>query len=249
MDFAWAINFAQEYIFWRIRLQGLYWLANSKEFKRACKIVKEFGDKWVRLALSSTYKRAPESAGQKDKFVMLDAMVAETKDPVEIRDQILHLLLAGRDTTSSLLSWTILLLARHPNEFEKLRKAVIKSFGTEEDPTQELTFTSLKTCKAITHVLYEAMRLYPLLPLNGRKALRDTFLPTGGGPDRKQPLAIMKGEQVGYSIYVMHRRADIWGADADEFHPSRWEGRKLGWEFLPFSGGPRVCLGRKYGLH
>lgn len=47
----------------------------------------------------------------------------------------------------------------------------------------------------------------------------------------------------------MHRRHDIWGEDADEFRPSRWEGRKLGWEFVPFSGGPRVCLGQQYALN
>ncbi|KAG0647858.1 Cytochrome P450-CM2 [Hyphodiscus hymeniophilus] len=248
MDFAEAITYAQEYLFWRIRLRGLYWLAKSKRFKYACKVVKDFGDVYVRKALDPNYKRASVGSGQKEKFVMLDAMVAETRDPVELRDQILHLLLAGRDTTSALLSWTILLLARNPEEFEKLRDVVIDTFGTEEEPKQKLTFTSLKACKAITYVLYEAMRLYPLLPINGRVALRDTVLPTGGGPDRKQPLAIMKGEQVGYSIYVMHRRADIWGEDADEFVPKRWEGRKLGWEYLPFSGGPRVCLGREYSL-
>ena len=246
MDFTEAMTSAQEYLFWRIRLNALYWLANSKRFKHACKVVKDFGDVFVRKALDQNYKRAPASAGQEEKFVMLDAMVAETRDPIELRDQILHLLIAGRDTTSALLSWTILLLARHPEEFEKLREVVIRSFGTEEEPTQELAFASLKACKAITYVLYEAMRLYPLIPLNGRVALRDTFLPTGGGPDRKQPIAIRKGEQVGYSVYVMHRRADIWGEDVEEFHPSRWEGRKLGWEYLPFSGGPRVCLGRGY---
>ena len=177
---------------------------------------------------------------------MLDAMVQETRNPVELRDQILHLLIAGRDTTSALLSWSILLLGRHPEEFRKLREAIIENFGTEEEPKQELTFTSMKACKAITHVLYEAMRLYPLLPVNGREALKDTILPTGGGPDRKQPIAIKAGEQVGYSIYVMHRRPDIWGPDSEEFRPARWEGRKLGWEFIPFSGGPRVCLGREY---
>lgn len=44
----------------------------------------------------------------------------------------------------------------------------------------------------------------------------------------------------------MFRRSDIWGPDAEEFRPSRWEGRKLGSEFMPFSTGPRVYLGRKF---
>jgi cytochrome P450 len=248
MDFAEALTYAQEFIFWRVRLRSFSWLFTTKRFKNACKVCKDFSDKFVRIVLDPNHKRVPVKAGQEEKFVMLDAMVAETRDPVELRDQILHLLLAGRDTTSALLSWTILLLARHPDEFKKLREIVIQNFGTEDAPTQELTFTSMKACKAITHLLYESMRLYPLLAINSRNASKDTFLPTGGGPDKKQPLAIMKGEQVVYSSYAMHRRHDIWGADADEFHPDRWEGRKLGWEFIPFSGGPRVCLGREYSL-
>lgn len=46
----------------------------------------------------------------------------------------------------------------------------------------------------------------------------------------------------------MHHRTDIWGDDADEFKPSRWEGRKNGWEYLPFNGGPRICLGQQFAL-
>lgn len=246
MDFAEAMNYASEFIAYRWRLRGLYRFVPKQRFRQACKVVKDFGDRFVKIALDPNHKRNQASKTQEEKFVMLDAMVQETRNPVELRDQILHLLIAGRDTTSALLSWSILLLGRHPEEFRKLREAIIENFGTEEEPKQELTFTSMKACKAITHVLYEAMRLYPLLPVNGREALKDTILPTGGGPDRKQPIAIKAGEQVGYSIYVMHRRPDIWGPDSEEFRPARWEGRKLGWEFIPFSGGPRVCLGREY---
>ena len=46
----------------------------------------------------------------------------------------------------------------------------------------------------------------------------------------------------------MHRRPDVWGDDADEFRPDRWEGKKVGWEYLPFNGGPRICLGQQFAL-
>jgi len=46
----------------------------------------------------------------------------------------------------------------------------------------------------------------------------------------------------------MHRRKDLWGPDADSFKPERWAGRKPGWEFLPFNGGPRICLGQQFAL-
>jgi cytochrome P450 len=46
-------------------------------------------------------------------------------------------------------------------------------------------------------------------------------------------------------VYAMHRRKDLWGNDADEFKPERFEGRQPGPEFLPFNSGPRICVGRK----
>jgi cytochrome P450 len=46
----------------------------------------------------------------------------------------------------------------------------------------------------------------------------------------------------------MHHRRDLWGQDADEFRPERWEGRRAGWEYLPFNGGPRICIGQQFAL-
>jgi len=54
---------------------------------------------------------------------------------------------------------------------------------------------------------------------------------------------------VGFPSYVIHRRHDIWGEDADEFRPDRWINRKLGWEMTAFGGGPRVCLGQQFALN
>jgi cytochrome P450 len=59
----------------------------------------------------------------------------------------------------------------------------------------------------------------------------------------------MKGEIVGFHAYVMHRRQDIWGEEAEEFHPDRWIHRKLGWEMIAFGGDPRVCLGQLFALN
>lgn len=46
----------------------------------------------------------------------------------------------------------------------------------------------------------------------------------------------------------MHRRKDLWGPDADDFRPERWDGRRHGWEYLPFNGGPRICIGQQFAL-
>jgi cytochrome P450 len=70
----------------------------------------------------------------------------------------------------------------------------------------------------------------------------------GGGPDSQSPIYIKKGQEVNYVVHVMHHRKDIWGPDATQFNPERWIGRKPGWEFLPFNGGPRICLGQQFAL-
>jgi hypothetical protein len=97
------------------------------------------------------------------------------------------------------------------------------------------------------------LRLYPSVPINSRAAVVRTTLPTGGGPDGTAPIMVDEGESVGYSVYVMHRRKDLYGSDADEFRPERWDPteknevslKNIGWGYLPFNGGPRICLGRK----
>jgi Cytochrome P450 len=91
------------------------------------------------------------------------------------------------------------------------------------------------------------------VPINSRTSLKNSTLPTGGGPDGTKPLMIRKGEGVGYLVYVMHRLKKLYGDDAESFRPERWDPdvdnevdlKNIGWGYLPFNGGPRVCLGRK----
>jgi cytochrome P450 len=93
--------------------------------------------------------------------------------------------------------------------------------------------------------------LYPVVPSNGRFAVRDVVLPRGGGVNGEFPLFIPKGGVVSYSVFVMHRRKDIYGPDALEFRPERWapeENLRPGWGYLPFNGGPRICVGQQFAL-
>lgn len=95
------------------------------------------------------------------------------------------------------------------------------------------------------------LRLYPPVPLNQRQANKTTLLPTGGGPDGKHPILVKEGEMVVFSQYVMSRVKSIYGHDADQFRPERWQGSelaKIGWAYFPFHGGPRQCLGENFAL-
>jgi len=96
-----------------------------------------------------------------------------------------------------------------------------------------------------TLTLCLALRLHPPGIGTSREARYDTTIPVGGGYDQGSPVFIPKGTRIMYSFVAMHRRKDIYGPDADIFKPERWESLHLGWEFLPFGGGPRICIGRK----
>lgn len=94
----------------------------------------------------------------------------------------------------------------------------------------------------------QVLRLYPILPLFGRTANKDTVLPVGGGPQGTSPVFVPKGTSATINIHSLHRRPDIFGDDADEFKPERWASLKMldHWSYLPFGGGPRTCIGRGY---
>jgi cytochrome P450 len=210
--------------------------------------VNEFIGHYVELALnkSSGEKKAEEGHG-KPKYVFLEALAEQTRDPEELRAQLLNILLAGRDTTASLLSWLFHQLLRNPEVLKKLRETVINTFGTYDSP-QDISFATLKGCQYLQYCLNETLRLWTIVPGNSRRTNKDTVLPTGGGPDGKSPVYIKKDREVNYSIHVMHRRKDLWGEDAGEFKPERFQGRKPGWEYLPFNGGPRICIGQQFAL-
>ena len=86
------------------------------------------------------------------------------------------------------------------------------------------------------------------MPINQRWAKADTVLPRGGGPEGKTPIAIPQGSNVYIAVYSMHRRKDIYGEDAEAFRPERWEHLRPGWAFVPFGGGPRLCIGQEFAL-
>lgn len=248
-DFSEAFMVAQEWLSYRVRVQGLYFLVDGMRWRRAVKTVRSFVNHYVQQALEQDETRVDKKMDEEEEsgeLNLLSELVKETRDPIELRDQILGVLLAGRDTTAVLLSWTFAELATHPKFYSDLRSSILDTFGSDE--TKPLTFASLKSHHPIQNLLNEVLRLHPVVPINNRICINNTILPVGGGEDGTQPIAIQKGSLVNFIIYQMHRRKDIWGADADDFKPERWVGRKIGWDFVPFSGGARVCLGQQYAL-
>ncbi|CZT21029.1 related to n-alkane-inducible cytochrome P450 [Ramularia collo-cygni] len=223
----------------------------DKRFKQSVGIINDFVDKFVIKALDAKSQSDSEKpASENGRYVFIDELVRQTNDPVVIRSELLNVLLAGRDTTASLLTNVFFTISQRPEIWQRLQADVQQLNGALP------TFEQLKDLKYVKAVLNESLRCHPIVPINSRQALEDTILPLGGGPDGKSPFFAKKGSIVSWNLYVMHRRKDLYGEDAEEFKPERWldnaetgqKGIRPTWEYLPFNGGARICIGQQFGL-
>lgn len=249
-EFPKCFNYAQDMLNVRLSLQLLYFMANNAEFRRSNKIIHAFTDFYVHKALNASEEEFEKQS--RGGYVFLYELAKQTRNPKVLRDQCLNILLAARDTTAGLLSFAMFELARNPAIFAKLREEIVDTFGEGEDADLlQVTFESLKKCEYLKWVINETLRMYPSVPQNFRVSTRHTTLPRGGGPDASQPVFLPKGTPVSYSVFTMHRDEAHYGDDASVYRPERWGeplAKKLGWAFLPFNGGPRICLGQQFAL-
>lgn len=193
-----------------------------------------------------------ESKTRSDKgYTFLHELASFTRDRKVLRDQIVAVLLAGRDTTASTLSWTLYELSRHPQVVKKLREEILSIVGPDSHPTYE----HLKNMPYLKAIFNETLRMYPSVPFNVRLALKDTTLPRGGGADGTEPLPVLKNTPIAYSTLVMQRRPDLYPpisetfADPAVFSPDRWESwHPKPHNYIPFNAGPRICIGQQFAL-
>lgn len=145
----------------------------------------------------------------------------------ELRDELMTLLLAGHETTATALAWTLERLVRSPRVLKRLREEV--EVGTGER-TEYLDAT-----------IKEALRLRPVVPGVIRQLQRP--LTIGG-------MELPAGVNVAPSIYLIHRRPDVY-PDPHAFRPERFLGEDVPstYEWLPFGGGIRRCLGASFALY
>jgi cytochrome P450 len=230
----------------RIVVGKLNWVMNSKIFKSACVSFSDFAYERVDRAMAAVKgSRAQEHPQAEVEFVK--QMAARSDDRELMRDLLIQMLFAGIDGTTAMISFAMLELSRNAGCWDRIR-AELEAEGMLNAGPEGITHTKLKACTYLQNVLNETLRLWPPVPINTRQAVRDTVLPVGGGPDGQSPIVVQKGTVMRYSVWIMHRRKDIFGPDALDWKPDHWVGRRMGWEYIPFNGGPRICLGRKFAL-
>ncbi|KAK1416127.1 hypothetical protein QVD17_31915 [Tagetes erecta] len=149
--------------------------------------------------------------------------------------------IAGSETTSNLIVWTMVCLSLHQEWQTRARKEVLQVFGDKE-----FDFEGLKNLKVLTMILNEVLRLYTPVIMMTRATHKDTKLGN---------MMIPSGVQLSLAMMHVHHDREIWGDDVNEFKPERFsEGivkatkGKGSSPFIPFSNGPRVCIGQNLAM-
>lgn len=155
----------------------------------------------------------------------------------QLRDEVITLLIAGHETTALALSWTWYLLSQHPDADAKLAAETRHVLGGRTP-----TVDDLPNLRFTEQVVTEAMRLYPPAWGFGREAIADCEI---GG------YVIPAGTTIILSPWVMHRDPRHFERPT-EFCPERWSGdlasRLPRFVYMPFGGGPRICIGSRFAM-
>ncbi|KAI9362998.1 cytochrome P450 [Zopfochytrium polystomum] len=162
---------------------------------------------------------------------------------VELRDMLLNMIIAGRDTTAVALSWAFYLISSRPDVVAEMRREIADVLSNKV-PTLE----QIPELKYITAVFYETLRLYPSVPFEQKVSTVADVLPGN--------ISIPANTSVSWSLYAMGRYKPLWGPDAESFVPERWltaddaAGRRSlkresPFKWAVFNAGPRTCLGQQ----
>ncbi|XP_034533589.1 cytochrome P450 4F3 [Notolabrus celidotus] len=230
-----------DWIYWRTQ-QG-------KRFKRALNIVHGFTKEVVqkRRALISQQKETQtRSSPQRRKDFVDIILMTEDEDGQGLTDEEIQaeantFMFAGHDTTASAICWTLYNLARHDHYQEKCRQEVVDLM--QERERQDIAWEDLSNLPFTTMCIRESLRLHPPVQAVTRKYTQDMTLPG----DRTVP----KGAICLVSIYGTQHNPAVW-TNPHEFDPLRFDPanteERASHAFIPFSSGPRNCIGQKFAL-
>jgi cytochrome P450/NADPH-cytochrome P450 reductase len=195
-------------------------------------------------------ERRKNTAATDDKKDMLAAMMTgvdrstgEQLDDVNIRYQINTFLIAGHETTSGLLSYTLYALLKHPDILKKAYDEVDRVLGP--DVNVRPTYQQVTGLTYITQILKEALRLWPPAPAYGISPLKDETI---GGKYK-----LKKGTFITILVTALHRDPSVWGPNPDAFNPENFsreaEAARPVNAWKPFGNGQRACIGRGFAMH
>lgn len=158
----------------------------------------------------------------------------ETMNETQIADEVMIMFAAGYETTANALSWSFYTISQNPD----CKQEMLDLISSVE--TETVDFDAVKQLGYLQRIMAETMRQYPPAWITGRVALED---------DQCGDIQIEKGDLVTIFIYGCHQNIDEWD-EPEKFNPNRFtpKNKKLQtpYSYLPFSGGPRLCIGVQF---
>ena len=231
------------------KLQSWLEVGHEKKLSRAWETLDHIIGKYIsmrRNRLSKGIKPQEEEEGVNllTSYLNEDEIMGLKCDNKFLRDTIMNFMIAGRDTTSSALTWFIWLVSTHPDVEAKIREE-LKGIVPEKESNQWRLYRVEEVSKLVYlhSALCESLRLYPPVPFQHKEPLQPDILPSGHHVNPKMKIL--------FSLYAMGRMKFIWGEDCSDFKPERWISKRgtikhmSSSKFLAFNAGPRTCLGKK----
>lgn len=209
-----------------------WWFLLSGELKRNLKLSQE-----ARGLISGIIKRRQNTQSQsKDLLDMLLALTYDDGSKMteeQLIDEILILFIAGHETTSNALTFTIQLIGQHKNVQKKLMTEIQDLEGASH-------FDILKESKYTQHVIEESMRLFPPVYFIDRQNMEE---------DDFNGFKIPRNTNLLFSVHQIHRNPENW-KNPTEFKPERFEdSRSISDFYFPFGAGPRKCIGNNFAMY
>lgn len=215
--------------------RGPQWMPKffSRETRQTAELIRSLIAELTRRRLEDIRNgTAPDDLATKI-MTTADPETGETFTEKEMVDQVAIFFLAGHETSASALSWTLYLLATHPDWQARVAAEVADV---------DFCFSALSKLPITRDVFREALRLYPPVPMMVREAAQ---------PETFRKRAVKQGSQIVLSPWHLHRQNRLWD-NPDGFDPARWQtenGKSCGREaYMPFSSGTRVCSGAGFAM-
>ncbi|XP_024990055.1 cytochrome P450 CYP72A219-like [Cynara cardunculus var. scolymus] len=185
-------------------------------------------DDLLGILLNSNYKETKKGTN-KTSGLSIDEIIEECK----------LFYFTGQETTRDLLVWTMVLLGQYTDWQARARDEVLQVFGDKKP-----NFERLSDLKVVNMIFNEVLRLFPPGPYLGRVVHKETKLGN---------IMLPAGTFLQMNIILLHHDRDIWGDDAKEFNPERFSEGVLKVTkgqacYLPFGGGPRICIGQNFAM-
>ncbi|KAJ0780548.1 putative cytochrome P450 [Helianthus annuus] len=227
-------------------LPGLYKIKKLLNFGSESKLQKSIATVH-KFADDIIQSRITESGKEPNADLLSRFTNISEYSPEFLRDIVTSFILAGRDTTSSALTWFFWILSSHPEVKLKILEE-LKTLRLSKSDQRSYVFDDLRQMHYLHAAISEAMRLFPPVPVDTKACLKPDVWPDG--------TFVGEGWFVTYHTYAMGRMESVWGTDCNEFRPERWLEEKNGggtvvyrpenpFKYPVFHGGARVCLGKE----